>query len=182
MTPLRVLFVSELPDSESGTHQYARFLDDLGRYLGEAVPLARVPLCEVKQSVDFVILETLDVEQSLARCDDNHRSQLAKRLIPLYPRRGRGLFHSQMERLPLVGALEALRVGSQDLADAVSPKAHGLTGRRDLASLIGITCADDLMMPPSGYCFMESTKHNGIAHLLADYLRCFALSSCFQDA
>lgn len=181
MTPLRVLCVSELPDSESGTHQYARFLGALGRYLGEAVPLVRVPLCDVKSPVDFVILETFDVEQSLAGCADNERSQLAKRLIPVYPRRGRGVLHSQMERLPLVGALESLSIGIQDSADSMSPKAEGLTGRRDLASLIEVPCADDLMMPPSGYCFMESTKHNGLAHLLADYLRCFALSSYFQD-
>src|SRR3954464_15048923 len=181
MTPLRVLFVCELPDIERGTHQYARFLDDLGTRLSDPVLFVQARLCDVKSPFDFAILETLDVEQSLAGCDASEQAGLAKRLLPVYPRRGKGTFHAQMEQLCLAGALEAWAMAGWDPANSASLRTEGLTGRRDLATIINATCMDDLMMPPAGYCFMVSTQHHGLPHLLADYL-CALAAGAFPSA
>jgi hypothetical protein len=170
MTPLRVLFVCELPDIERGAHQYARFLDDLGTRLSHTVPFVQARLCDVTSLFDFAILETLDVKQSLAGCDVSEQAELAQRLVPLYPPRGKGTFHPQMEQLCLAGALEPWAMANWDPANSASQRTEGLTGRRDLAAIINATCMDDLMMPPAGYCFMVSTQHHGLPHLLADYL------------
>lgn len=173
MRTLQVIFVCESRGSERAMPQYAAFLDSLGQRLGQAIPSVALPLCEVKLQADFVILETLDVDQSLAKCDLSEQAALANRLIPIYPRRGKGTFHAQMERLSLAGALEAHAVAGWSRM-ATAERTEGLTGRRNVAALINATCMDDLTMPPAGYCFMVSTRHDGLAHLLADYLQCLA--------
>jgi hypothetical protein len=171
MMPPRVLFVYELPDVEPDIHQYANFLESLGHHLSHDVPLLQAALCEVKVAFDFVILQTLDVEQSLARCDASEQARLAQRLVLVYPRRRTGAFHAQMEKLCLAGALELDAMARWDPAESSNWPVEGLTGRRELATTVNATCMDDLMMPPIGYCFMVSTQHRGLPHLLADYLR-----------
>ena len=179
MSP-QVLFICELPDVEHGVHPYARFLEGLGHHLNNTVPLVQAPLCEVKARFDLAVLETLDVEQSLARCDANEQARLAKRLVLVYPRRGKGAFHAQMEKLCLAGALDSGAIAGWNSTESTGRPVEGLTGKRDLATTINATCMEDLMMPPTGYCFMVSMKHRGLPHLLADYLRALATEEHLQ--
>src|SRR5437868_12598275 len=154
MTTLRGLFVSELPNIERGMHQYARFLEELGNRLGHPVSFVQSRLCDIKKPFEYIVLETLDVEQSLAGCDPSEQAGIARRVVPVYPRRNKGTFHAQMETLRLAGALEPSSMASWDPLASTSQRTEGLTGWRDLATIIGATCMDDLMMPPAGYCFM----------------------------
>jgi hypothetical protein len=169
MSSLRVAFVSELPGSENAAQSYARFLEDLGSYLGHAVSMT-LSLGEVERSIDFVILETGDVERSLARCTGSDQAELARRVVAMYPSRQRGTFHEQMERLLLAGGLEPWAMTGGHAAESEDPGVEGLTGRRAVAAVVEASCNDDLMMPPVGYCFMVSTRHRGLPHLLAEYL------------
>jgi hypothetical protein len=174
MRPLKVLFVSDLPDTDRGTHYFTGFLDELGHHLGQPVPVGPGQLRDVELPFDFVILETTDVEQSLVGRDASEQADLARRLVVVCPHRRKAFVYPQMVRRCLAGALESLAMISQGSVDPANQRTKGLTGMRDLAARINATCMDDLLMPPIGYCFMESTKHHGLPHLLADYLRALA--------
>jgi hypothetical protein len=175
MMPIRVMFASESLSSEQAAPRYARFLAEVSRHLEHTVPLVQMPLRDIAPSDSFIILETPDLGLSLATCEQEQRIELARRLIPVYPPRGRGAFHAQMEQFSVAAAIEASAIASWEHADPADRNAGGLTGKRDLALHIDASCMDDLAMPPVGYCFLVSTKHYGIPHLLADYLRCLRL-------
>jgi hypothetical protein len=151
-----------------------RFVEELRRYTRQAVPLVFSRLCEALPLDGFIILNPFNgIIDALEEVDAGQRVQVAARLVPI----NMFLTHTlenEMESRSMVAAIDSHSIHSWELPRRPPAPVYQLYGQRRLGSLIGAR-----PVPPGGserYCRLQSTSHEGLPHLLADYLAAFEKS------
>jgi hypothetical protein len=81
---------------------------------------------------------------------------------------GSWVIQRTIEPLKVAGAIDEFAMISDSSPE--QPGASGLIGRKDLAPIIGATCGS-FPLPSEHYAYLTSETHNGLPHLLVDYLR-----------
>lgn len=74
----------------------------------------------------------------------------------------------RLERLRLAAAIDVSAHTAWTNSEHGHTGRQGIYGRRDIAKLIGAQC--DEAVGSASYGYMTSRQHDGLAHLLADYL------------
>ena len=113
-----------------------------------------------------------DLQRSLAACGPELAKNLPSRLV-LFDVSRQPLLET-LERYRVAGAVDSLSL-AQWLAQP-SPGAVGPYGLRQLAREVGATCVPLAPYGSRHYCLYESDRHQGLPHLLADYLRATSAS------
>jgi hypothetical protein len=169
MNTLDITFVyqrtRDLPDRPvSASREYARFIDELAHHAGSAIQTIE-QLRDAPES-DFIVFGGADVRVSLNECPIEQRACIARRLVPINASRS-GIFENLLEPLSLAGAIDALSMVEWKMWEPYRVGTRGLHGLRDVGRLAGASC---LIFESERYCFLESSTHRGLPHLLADYL------------
>jgi hypothetical protein len=155
----------------SGSQRYARFINEVGRFAGVSIPLVQGFLREVAPSEGIILLDgSAHPTLVLDECAAEERADLARRLVPIDESRIR-IFENLLEPLSLPAAVDGMTLMEWESEDPDKPGAYGPYGRRDIAQLVGASC---LMYESERYCYLHSLTHNGLPHLLADYLTAYA--------
>jgi hypothetical protein len=151
---------------------YLRFAAELGRHLGAPVPLVEDQLRNASRD-GFVVIDPIsDIASELDACDPELRASLPARLVVL--RVSRGDLPEVLTTVQPAGAIESMSFFAWKRRPEEATGASGLYGFASLASKSGATCSG--LPAPEPYCLLESDTHQGLPHLLVDYLRAVAAS------
>jgi len=85
---------------------------------------------------------------------------------------------AQLERYRFAAAVDSLRLGEWL---ARPPSTAGPFGLSRLASVIGASCATLPSLRSRHYCLLEGERHQGMPHVLADYLRAYQHDQSTED-
>lgn len=150
-----------------------RLINEVARYAGVSIPRLDGRLADVAPA-DGLILWTAygqDVSSPFWAATDEASRDLDERFA-------RRMILIDVSTSRLFDGLEALQ-----LAAAIASSDHtrwlrtgplaeqGLYGRREIAAAIG--AKPDETQGSNNYCYMTSDRHEGLPHLLADYLAVF---------
>jgi hypothetical protein len=177
MTSVPITFVYEVPSADSGQQWagpefYREFMEQLGRHAGQSVTTVYGKLRDSIPPTGFILLSSLNHPVvTLSECEVAQQTDLAARLIPVGVGNTR-IFDRVLEKLSVAAAISELSFWEWNGTDCSIPGARGLHGRRDIGNLIGANCLE--IFSSERYCYLQSTKHYGLPHLLADYLTALA--------
>jgi hypothetical protein len=172
MIPMHLTFVYEppritQPTNSSGPERYTRFIEDLGRHAGISVAYREGVFRDVAPDQGFILLHTTgDPAMVLSECAPERRAEYASRLVPVGVDRTK-IFDRVLENLSLPAAVDALTFFEWETRDPAHTGARGPHGLSELAPQIGARC---LLFKSARYCYLASDTHEGLPHLLADYL------------
>lgn len=176
MSPLQITYVNEPPRIYPDPYpmrpeRYNQFIDAVGRCAGRPVRCVRGFLKDVAPEHGFILLNArVHPRLVVNECAQAGRDSIASRLVPIELTQGR-LCESVLEPLSLAGGIDSLSLFDWDLsiwAPAARPGARGLHGLREIGLRIGVSC---LTLESPRYGYFTSAKHDGLPHLLVDYLR-----------
>jgi len=154
-----------------GPEHYARFIEEVGHHAGVSIPLVRGFLRDVAPGEGFILLKaSTHPKLVLDECAPERRAELASRLVPIVGDRTR-IFENLLEPLSVPAAVDGMTLLEWKVADPVKPGARGPYGLRDIGHLVGASC---LEFESARYCYLSSPTHQGLPHLLADYLAAYA--------
>jgi hypothetical protein len=151
---------------------YLRFAEALGRHLGSPVPLVQDELRNAPRDGFVVINPMGDIGRPLDACDPELRAGLPPRRVVLDVFRGD--LPDLLTTVGPVGAIESMSFFAWKSRSEEATGASGLYGFASLASKSGATCSRLPATAP--YCLLGSDTHEGLPHLLVDYLRAVAAS------
>jgi hypothetical protein len=176
MDRLEVTFVRETRDerfcSPVEPHRCAAFAKELGHHLETDVPYISAAANWISNLSGYVIFDMLEsLDETFQAVGVAARLTLAPRLVPVHPTRMATSYHEQSARWGVAGAIDRLSFNDWQRTASRGRAIFGLTGRRNIASRVGATCNDEGLVSPSAYCFVSSTVHRSLPHLLASYLR-----------
>lgn len=172
MTPLAITFVYQWTRDMShrdisAAQEYARFIDELGGHA--ASPIQTIEQLREAPTSDFIVFAGADVRVSLNECPIDQQPSIARRLIPINASRPR-IFETLLEPLSLAAAIDDLSMLEWKIRKPEQAGTRGLHGLREVANSVGASC---LIFQSARYCFLESSTHRGLPHLLADYLSAY---------
>lgn len=172
MTPPAITFVyqwtRDMPHRDiSAANEYARFTDELGGYA--ASPIQTIEQLREAPASDFIVFAGADVRISLNECPVDQQSAIARRLIPINASRSK-IFETLLEPLSLAAAIDDLSMLEWKIRKPEQAGTRGLHGLREVGNSVGASC---LIFQSERYCFLESSTHRGLPHLLADYLSAY---------
>lgn len=128
-------------------------------------------LKDLHAEADFVLLSaSIAPSLALAECALEHQMEWARQLVPLQVSRT-GIFE-MLEKLSLPAAITSLAITEWEASQGSDPGASGLYGQREIGCVAGASCVS--LFASERYCYLESKAHQGLPHLLADYLRAWA--------
>jgi hypothetical protein len=161
--PLHLTVVCEPPEPPE---RYERFRAGLERHAGAPV-VVQDRLRDVHPSAGFVLLSALyDLPSLLVPFAAEERATLLERLV-LFTSGPREAL-AEAERFGLAGAIDELSFLGWP---AGARSARGPTGLRSVAAAMGVECA--ARFGGERYCLLRSDAHEGLPHLLVDYLRAY---------
>lgn len=169
MMPLKITWVCEPHDSPSfhlGPNQ--RFIDEIGRHTGVTVPRVSGRLCDVAPDEGFILLSASHPGESLAACATELQQKLAARMVPLDVSRSR-IFDRVLEGLSVPAAVDSVSHLEWSQAAPDVTGARGPYGLRSIGTTLGAPCGDGVE-GSRNYCYLTSATHQGLPHLLADFL------------
>ena len=162
---LGITFICDPSESMS----YEDFVAAVARHAGAPVVLIRARLADAEVGEGFVLLATLyDLHTTLESFPPERRASLVKRLVVFS--RGPADALELAERTGVAAAIDRLSLLEWQ-SDPASTLARGPTGLRSVAAAMGVECAD--RFGGERYCLLQSTAHEGLPHLLVDYLRTY---------
>jgi len=175
MTTMTVHFVHEPPREAlpagvgvSGPALYDRFVNELEHHAGIQISRVHGLLRDVAPPNGIVLFDgSADVEIALGECSPGVRADLQARIIPIGATRVR-ILDNLLEPLSLLAAIDGLSFWEWDTDEPGTKGARGLYGLRELGASVGARCA---VFESARYCYLQSEAHDGLPHLLADYLR-----------
>lgn len=172
MTPLAITFVyqrtRDMPHRDiSAAKEYARFIDELAGHA--ACPIQTIEHLREAPGSDLIVFAGADVRVSLNECPIDEQPTIARRLIPINASRPK-IFETLLEPLSLAAAIDDMSMLEWKLRAPEQTGTRGLHGLRDVGKSVGADC---LIFQSERYCFLESSTHRGLPHLLADYLSAY---------
>jgi hypothetical protein len=172
MTPPAITFVyqwtRDMPHRDiSAAKEYARFLEELAGYA--ASPIQTIEQLREAPATDFIVFAGADVRVSLNECSIDQQPAIARRLIPINASRPR-IFEMLLEPLSLAAAVDDLSMLEWKTRKPEQAGTRGLHGLREVGNSVGANC---LIFQSERYCFLESSIHRGLPHLLAEYLSAY---------
>jgi len=151
---------------------YGRFVEEVGRRAGVDIPFVEGFLRDVAPADGFILLNaSAHPVMVVGECAPEQQADLASRLIPIDEDRVR-IFEKLLEPLSIPGAIESMSLMEWELQDPATIGARGLYGRHDIGEVVGARCNN--LFRSARYCYLESSTHYGLPHLLADYLAALA--------
>ena len=177
---MKITFVNEpwrVPQGPYGVglEFYMPFVTELSRHAGVVIPVKEGFLPDVAPPDGFILFHcTGSTEITLAQLPEAQRTDIASRLIPIdvpfMP-----LYESLLEPFSIPAAVDSLAYGMWGpMTPKNRPAARGLLGLRELGATLGAGCDD---MGSERYCSLYSDRHEGLPHLLADYLAAWRAES-----
>jgi hypothetical protein len=148
--------------------RYQRLADELGRHLGMAVRTVQDISPEFVSDGYLLWVTSGDPERLLGGLQPSVASDLAARTVLIDVSWQHAL--AQLERYHFAAAVDSLHL-SEWLARPSSTA--GPFGLSRLASVIGASCAPLPSLRSRHYCLLEPGRHQGMSHVLADYLRAY---------
>jgi hypothetical protein len=175
MTAMKVSFFCEsvedpIPNGRSYRERYRRFISETSEHLGTEVSFVEGSLRDSAPPRGFILFVGADVEVALHRCVPELRDGLAARLVPLAVSRPK-IFERYLEPLSLAGAIDSMSRSEWENTAPLTMGTRGLYGRKDVRSQIGASC---LLFESERYCYFQSNTHQGLPHLVVDYLKALA--------
>jgi hypothetical protein len=152
----------------AGAERYRRFSEELGQYAGTLVPVVEGFLRNAPEDTYILFAGNGDLSHSLAGFSPDRAARLCSRIVLVDVSWQQTL--KELERHRLAGAVDSLRM-SEWLARPSSCK--GPFGLRYLAKALGVSCASLPWFQSRHYCRLDSDRHRGMPHLLADYLTAY---------
>ncbi len=152
----------------AGPERYQRFADELSRYAGTPVPIATDVLQNAPEDSYVLFAGSGDLTRSLVGCSPERVARLTPRIVLLDISWHQAL--EQLERHRLAGAVDSLRM-SEWLGRPSS--CTGPFGFRYLTKALGVSCLPLPAFRSKHYCLLESQRHRGMPHLLANYLTAY---------
>jgi hypothetical protein len=149
----------------AGPERYQRLADELCRYAGVQLQIVKGALQQAPVEAYVLFAGARDVSRSLADCGPALAAKLAPKTVLLDVSWQNAL--EQLEKYRLAGAVDSLRL-SEWLARPSSYK--GPFGLRYLTEVLGASCVPLPAFRSAHYCLLQSKRHRGLPHLLADYL------------
>jgi hypothetical protein len=169
----RFVLLSEPPRLEptplsTGSGRLALFLSELSRHSGGNIPIVQTFLRDSSIADAFILLDA-SVHPSVAfgECSPELQRELRGWVVPIDVSR-MGVF-DMLETFSFPAAVDSLALAEGETRDEDCAGARGVYGLRDSARLIGAACVQHLAS--MRYCYLESERHEGLPHLLVDYLR-----------
>jgi hypothetical protein len=148
----------------SAAKQHARFIDELAHHAGSSIQTIE-QLRDAPES-DFIVFGGADARVSLNECPIEQQASISRRLVPINASRS-GLLETVLEPLSLPAAIDDLSMVEWQMWEPYNVGTRGLHGLREVGKLVNASC---LLFESERYCFLESSTHRGLPHLLADYL------------
>jgi hypothetical protein len=146
---------------------WRQFFDTLGERLGITITKTIGNLVEVAPERGFVVMTTPFRHPTL---DHDLRS----RTIPIGESRPK-ILQRVLEPYQLPAAIDSMSVSEwRSDAERMVKGAKGLWGRHEIAEKIGARCSTIFLFRSEHYAYLSSDHHDGLPHLLADYLRALA--------
>lgn len=169
MTSLSVAFVYQrepnLPHRDISTAMlYERFLKEVERHASCTIGLTE-ELQEAPES-DFIVFAGADLRATLQRYSAGDQVAFSRRLVPMNASSS-DIFEGLLEPLSLPAAIDSMSFAGWHLGQT---GARGLHGLRSIGSTIGASC---LVFQSENYCYFKSERHQGLPHLLVDYLNAY---------
>jgi hypothetical protein len=158
--------LSPLSSMATGIEGYAKFMTALQRQRGISLTVIERRLAEVIDLPGYLLFGGADCLVALFECPVERQSSVALRLVPLNASRPK-IFQKLLEPYSLAGAIDDMSLLEWESPNVGPIDAHGLFGRKDIANLIGAT--PDFLISER-YAYLKSSTHDGLPHLLADYL------------
>lgn len=154
---------------EVGVEGYASFIEEVGRHAGVRIPLIEGFLRDVAPAEGLILFNgSVHPRLALAECAAEEQAQLASRLVPIWLDRAR-ILEGLLEPLSLPAAVDDMTIAEWE-GDRAGSGAWGPYGLRDIGKLVGASCA---LFESARYCYLHSPTHQGLPHLLADYLAAY---------
>jgi hypothetical protein len=152
----------------AGAERYHRFADELGRYAGIRVPVVEDSLRNAPTDAYILFAASGDLSRSLSACSPIQAAELPSRIVLLDIGWQQTL--QELEQHRLAGAVDSLRM-SEWLARPTSCK--GPFGLKYFAKALGVNCSTLPWFQSKHYCRLDSNRHRGLPHLMADYLAAY---------
>jgi transcriptional regulator with XRE-family HTH domain len=152
----------------AGQERYQRLADELGRYAGTTVRIVQEFSPEAVNNGYLLWVTSGDPARLLGGLRPAVASHLAARTVLVDVSWQQAL--EQLDRYRFAAAVDSLRL-SEWLARPSS--ALGPFGLSRLASVIGASCVSLPALRARHYCLLEGGRHQGMPHVLADYLRAY---------
>ena len=128
-------------------------------------------LRDVAPSEGFIFLSgSAHPKISLDECAPERRRDLASRLISVGEDRV-DILQELLEGLSVAAAIDFMTFAEWKSDTRGQRGARGPYGLRHIGALVGATC---LLFESPRYCYLQSSTHFGLPHLLADYLAVYA--------
>ena len=168
MTSMRITWICE-PDESPAFHLAPdeELVRRLGEQLGVAIQRIDGRLCDHAPAEGFILLHSFHPYDALAACPPAERDGIAARVIAMDVSRSR-IFSRVLDGLGLVAAIDYPSHLQWARSPAV-PSMSGIFGLKAIASMIGAACEPGTESSDR-YCYLTSRTHQGLPHLLADYL------------
>jgi hypothetical protein len=163
--PLSVTLVVEAPlDADD----YDRFAEAIGRHAGTPVRRLSGPLVPPAPDGFVVLAAVRDIGSAVGDCPPELERSLRRRIVSFASSPRDSVRVAEREGVAgVIDALSFLEWGSQKRRNW----ARGPVGLRSLGPAIGATCVS--LFKSETHCLLESTTHDGLPHLLVDYLRAY---------
>ena len=178
MNGLRICWIRE-PEESPRFHMAddEAFVRAVSDHAGVAIERIDGRLCDHIPAHGFVLLHSADPHEALAACAPAQRAGTSARIVLLDVSRSR-IFSSVLESLRVAAALDYASHLAWARGRSARPdgEACGLYGLRSVGTAIGATC-DPSMGASENYGFLISAAHEGLPHLLADYLAALDVSA-----
>jgi transcriptional regulator with XRE-family HTH domain len=152
----------------AGAERYQRLADELARYAGAQVQTVKGGLRSAPADAYVLFAGAGDLARSLSDCGPALAARLSTRIVLLDVSWQKAL--EQLESHRLAGAVDSLRL-SEWLARPSS--GTGPFGLRYLTHPLGVSCSPVPALRSAHYCLLQSERHRGLPHLLADYLAAY---------
>ncbi len=175
MTKLRITWVYDAADDGRAPRvnlgRDEQLINEIGRCAGISIPFVEGRLPDVGPQDGFILWNAhgRDLAEPFAADTAERAASLvdrfANRLIQIDASTSR--IFIGLERLCIAAAIDV--ESHRHWARGASSRAQGIYGRRETAEAIGAVC-DDQRHGSEHYCYIVSDRHDGLPHLLADYL------------
>lgn len=173
MTAPKITWVNE-PNDSPMMHlgPDPAFVAEVGRFAGVRVPLVEGRLLDVAPSDGYILLNASSPGEALHGANPEVVTDLASRLVPLDM--GTAGIWKRLEALSYPAWVST----SSQMSWRNGEGSQGIYGLREVGTRIGATCDPHGGWDPNAhnavgserYCFLVSDRHEGLPHLLADYL------------
>ena len=163
MTPLQLLWWA---DGSPPMPEYRPLAEAAERYAGTPVRWVDGTLADVPDPGGFVWLRWSTQPRRCGPSSPERAAEMRSRLVPSASTPTQAL--QALAHTPTAAVLDRRSLRSWTPSQGF---ARGPAGLRTVAGMLGATCAEPYV--EARHCLLESRRHDGLPHLLVDYLRTY---------